>query len=131
MLVFNLIILTLVILYYRELQAISFDETFAFVVSVPVDRLYLLLVGMVALTVVMTMRIVGLIMVIALLTIPPAIAGLFVKDMKRMMIAFVRAQHPVHVWRVDAFLHPQSHIRRYHHPHGRRFLFHQLPDQKD
>lgn len=86
MLVLNIIILALVILYYRELQAISFDETFAFVVNVPVDRLYLLLVGMVALTVVMTMRIVGLIMVIALLTIPPAIAGLFVRDMKRMML---------------------------------------------
>lgn len=86
MLILNLIILTLVVLYYRDLQAISFDETFAFVVNVPVDHLYLLLVGMVALTVVMTMRIVGLIMVIALLTIPPAIAGLFVKDMKRMML---------------------------------------------
>lgn len=85
MLILNIIILVLVVLYYRELQAISFDETFAFVVNVPVDRLYLLLIGMVALTVVMTMRIVGLIMVIALLTIPPAIAGLFVKDMKRMM----------------------------------------------
>ena len=86
MLILNIIILTLVVLYYRELQAISFDETFAFVVNVPVDRLYLLLIGMVALTVVMTMRIVGLIMVIALLTIPPAIAGLFVRDMKRMMV---------------------------------------------
>jgi zinc transport system permease protein len=86
MLILNIIIITLVILYYRELQAISFDETFAFVVNVPVDRLYLLLIAMVALTVVMTMRIVGLIMVIALLTIPPAIAGLFVKDMKRMMV---------------------------------------------
>ncbi len=41
---------------------------------------------MVALTVVMTMRIVSLIMVIALLTTPPAIAGLFIKEMKRMMI---------------------------------------------
>ena len=89
MLIMNLIILTIVVLYYRELQAISFDETFAFVVNVPVDQLYLLLVGMVALTVVMTMRIVGLIMVIALLTIPPAIAGLFVEDMKHMMILSV------------------------------------------
>lgn len=86
MLVLNLIILTLVILYFKELQAISFDETFAFVVSVPVDRLYLMLVCLIGLTVVMTMRIVGLIMVIALLTMPPAIAGLFVKDMKRMMV---------------------------------------------
>jgi len=85
MLVLNVIILVLVALYYKELQAISFDETFAFVVNVPVDRLYLMLVCLVGLTVVMTMRIVGLIMVIALLTMPPAIAGLFVKDMKRMM----------------------------------------------
>jgi zinc transport system permease protein len=89
MVVLNAIILTLVILFYRPLQAISFDETFATVVSVPVDRLYLMLIGMVALTVVMTMRIVGLIMVIALLTIPPAIAGLFVRDMKRMMLVSV------------------------------------------
>lgn len=86
MLVLNLIIISFVIAFYKELQAISFDETFAFVVNVPVDRLYLMLVGMVAFTVVMTMRIVGLILVIALLTMPAAIAGLFVKDMKRMMI---------------------------------------------
>ncbi|BBB49800.1 metal ABC transporter permease [Pelolinea submarina] len=85
MLVLNVVILVLVALYYKELQAISFDETFAFVVNVPVNRLYLMLVCLVGLTVVMTMRIVGLIMVIALLTMPPAIAGLFVKDMKRMM----------------------------------------------
>jgi zinc transport system permease protein len=89
MLVLNLIILTLVILYFKELQAISFDETFAFVVNVPVDRLYLMLICLIGLTVVMVMRIVGLIMVIALLTMPPAIASLFVKDMKRMMVVSV------------------------------------------
>jgi zinc transport system permease protein len=85
MLVLNLIIVALVIIFFRELQAISFDETFAFVVNVPVDRLYLMLICLIGLTVVMTMRIVGLIMVIALMTMPSAIAGLFVKDMKRMM----------------------------------------------
>jgi zinc transport system permease protein len=40
---------------------------------------------MIALTVVMMMRVVGLIMVIAMLTIPAAISGQFVKDMKKMM----------------------------------------------
>ncbi len=89
MLVLNIIILTLVSMYFRELQAISFDDTFAFVVNIPVDRLYLMLICLIGLTVVMTMRIVGLIMVIALLTMPPAIASLFVKDMKRMMIVSV------------------------------------------
>jgi len=82
----DLIIISIVAAYYRELQAISFDETFAFVVNVPVDTLYLVLISLVALTVVMTMRVVGLIMVIALLTIPPAIAGMYARDMKTMMI---------------------------------------------
>jgi zinc transport system permease protein len=85
MLVLNIIIIVLTTVFYKELQAISFDETFAFVVNVPVDKLYLMLVSLIAVTVVMTMRVVGLIMVIALLTMPAAIAGLFVKDMKRMM----------------------------------------------
>lgn len=86
MVILDIIIITLVVAFYKELQAISFDETFAFVVNVPVDKLYLMLVSLIALTVVMSMRIVGLIMVIALLTMPAAIAGLFVKDMKRMMV---------------------------------------------
>jgi len=86
MLVLNLLIIALVAAFYKELQAISFDETFAFVVNVPVDRLYLMLVCLIGLTVVMTMRVVGLIMVIALLSMPAAIAGLFVRDMKRMML---------------------------------------------
>ena len=89
MFVLNIIILVLVTLFFKELQAISFDETFAFVVNVPVDKLYLMMVCLIGLTVVMTMRIVGLIMVIALLTMPSAIAGLFVKDMKRMMVVSV------------------------------------------
>ncbi|MGK7915935.1 MAG: metal ABC transporter permease, partial [Prochloraceae cyanobacterium] len=46
---------------------------------------YLLLLGAIALTVVMVMQVVGLILVIALLTIPAALAEQFVKDMKQMM----------------------------------------------
>jgi zinc transport system permease protein len=37
----------------------------------------------------MMMRVVGLIMVIAMLTIPPAIAGHFLRDLKKMMAAAV------------------------------------------
>jgi len=81
----DLIIITLVILFYKELLAISFDETFATVRNVPVDAIYMVLMCAIALTVVMMMRVVGLIMVIALLTMPAAISGEFVKDMKKMM----------------------------------------------
>lgn len=75
-----------VVIFFRSLQAISYDETFSTVRNVPVSALYLLMLVMIGLTVVAAMRVVGLIMVIAMLTIPPAVAGLFLKDMKGMML---------------------------------------------
>ncbi len=66
--------------------ALSFDETYATIANVPVGALRLLLIGLIALTVVMLMRVVGLILLIALLTIPAAIAGQFVRDMRAMML---------------------------------------------
>lgn len=86
MLVLDLIIIMLAIVFYRELLAISFDETFATVTNVPVDAIYLTLMCMIALTIVMMMRVVGLIMVIALLTMPAAISGQFMRSMKKMMV---------------------------------------------
>lgn len=86
MLALNLIILAAVILLYKELLALSFDETFTTVANVPVNVIYLVLVILIALTVVMTMRVVGLIMVIALLTIPPAISEHLVRRVQQMMI---------------------------------------------
>jgi len=79
------IILLTVLALYRELLAISFDETFATVRGVPVNVISLILTALIALTVVMMMRVVGLILVIALLTLPAAIAGLFARDMRQMM----------------------------------------------
>jgi zinc transport system permease protein len=80
------LVLAIVWLFYKELLAISFDETFAIIRNVPVDGIYLLLMSAIALTVVMMMRVVGLIMVIALLTMPAAIGNQWVKEMKTMMV---------------------------------------------
>jgi zinc transport system permease protein len=89
MAVLNAVILVLVLIFYHELQAISFDETYAEVENIPVNFLYMLLLTMIGFTVVMLMRVVGLIMVIALLTIPAAISGLFVRNLKTMMVLSV------------------------------------------
>jgi zinc transport system permease protein len=51
----------------------------------PVDLLYVVLVAMIGLSVVMLMRVVGLIMIIALLTVPAAIGAMFLKNMKHIM----------------------------------------------
>jgi len=84
-----LLVIVFVLLFYRSLQAISFDETFSTVRNLPVAALYLMMLVMIGLTVVVAMRVVGLIMVIAMLTIPPATANLFLKDMKGMMLLSV------------------------------------------
>ena len=86
MLALDVAIVAVTALFYKELLAVSFDETFAAVVNVPVGAIYLMLLCLTALTVVMMMRVVGLILVIALLTIPAAISGQLVTDIKRMMV---------------------------------------------
>ena len=82
----NILVISLVVLFYKELQATAFDETYARVRNLPVDLLYLLLITMIGLAVVMLMRVVGLIMIIALLTVPAAIGSLFLKHMKHIML---------------------------------------------
>lgn len=87
MAVLDIIIILTILVLYKGFVAISFDEEFATVENVPVNTLFYILFALIALTVVITMRLVGLIMVIALLTIPPAIAGIYFKDLKKMMVA--------------------------------------------
>ena len=79
-------ILLMVFLFYKEFVALSYDEQFAFVVGIPVKTLYLLLLGMTALSIVMIIRVVGLILVIALLTIPPFIAEKYTRSLGQMMV---------------------------------------------
>ncbi|MBE9175847.1 metal ABC transporter permease [Synechocystis salina LEGE 06155] len=81
----DLLIVILLFLLYKEFLAISFDPVYATTRNLPVDILYLTLVAAIALTVVMVMQLVGLIMVIALLSIPAAIAGQYVRDVPQMM----------------------------------------------
>ncbi|MFM7437936.1 MAG: metal ABC transporter permease [Snowella sp.] len=85
MLLIDGLILGFVIIFYKELLAISFDETFATIRNLPVELIYLLLMAAIALTVGMMMKVVGLIMVIALLTIPAAISSQWIKDMRKIM----------------------------------------------
>jgi len=85
MLVLDAIIVLIVVALYKEFLALSFDEEFGTVVGLPVEKLYLLLLCMVALTVVLLIRVVGIILVIALLTIPATLARQFTYDLRKMM----------------------------------------------
>jgi zinc transport system permease protein len=72
--------------YYNDFLAMSYDDEFARLRRVPVTFLYCLLLVMIALTVVMIIRVVGLILVIALLTIPPFIAEKVTGSLRAMMV---------------------------------------------
>lgn len=89
MLVLDVVIVALVIIFYKDFLLLCFDEEYATVAGLPVTGLYLLLLCMVALTVVVLIRVVGMILVIALLTFPAALARLLTHDLKKMMLLSV------------------------------------------
>ncbi|VUT27513.1 MAG: high-affinity zinc transporter membrane component [Candidatus Syntrophoarchaeum sp. GoM_oil] len=86
MLILDMLIILTVLLFYREFSAISFDEDFAEIVGIPTRWLYILLLCMVALSVVVLIKVVGVILVIALLAIPAAISGQFTHKIKNIML---------------------------------------------
>src|SRR4030042_3929610 len=86
MLALDAVIIGIVVALYKEYLILSFDEEYGTAVGMPVEKLYLLLLAMIALTVVVLIRVVGMILVIALLTFPAAMARAFALNMKKMMI---------------------------------------------
>lgn len=85
MLALDALLIAVTLFFFKELVAVSFDETFAAVRGVPAAAMELLLLGLTAAAVVMLMQAAGLILMIALLTIPVAMAGWFVRDVRSMM----------------------------------------------
>ncbi|MCE5272393.1 metal ABC transporter permease [bacterium] len=81
------VVLILVLLYYRQFLAVCFDPEFARLRGVPVEAFYLLLLCLVALTVVLLIPVVGVVLVLALVTLPAAIAGRFTRSLWGMMLA--------------------------------------------
>ena len=79
------LIIGLTMIFYKGFLAMSFDEEFAKSKGIPVKTLYFVLMIMVGLAVVMVIRVVGLILVIALLSIPPYIAEKYTHSLKGMM----------------------------------------------
>jgi zinc transport system permease protein len=83
---FDLLAAGLVWYFYYDFLALSFDPVFAKLQGVRTAALHLLLLTLVALTVVLAMRLVGLIMLIALLTMPSFSAERYVRSLGGMML---------------------------------------------
>ncbi|MCP4314154.1 MAG: metal ABC transporter permease [Bacteroidetes bacterium] len=74
---------------YRPILYVSFDEQFARTRGIPVMLLNYILIILVALTIVLSIRIAGIILVLSVLTIPQNIANLFTNRFGIIMIASV------------------------------------------
>jgi zinc transport system permease protein len=66
-------------IFYRTILYISFDEVFARTYSSYVDVIKYITTSLIALTIVLNIRMAGVVLVISLLTIPPNIAMLFTR----------------------------------------------------
>ena len=84
--VLNIVVVGVIILFYPQLKALSFDEPFARTRRVPTGFFTMLLLTVIAFTVVLMVSTVGIVMVIAMLTIPAATGGLLVKRLFPMMV---------------------------------------------
>lgn len=80
-----LVVLTVVLLY-KELLLLSFDPIVAEAMGYPVQALNYLLLGLIALTIVISIQAVGIILVVALLVTPSATAYLLTERFLRMML---------------------------------------------
>lgn len=82
----NLLLICLFLRFRQGLTALSVDPDFALSRGIPVRAHFFLLVGMSSVAVVMLLQVVGLILVIAMLTIPPQMARYRSRTLGGMML---------------------------------------------
>lgn len=82
----DIIILGVVYFMYNSFLAVTFDEEYSETRNTPVTFVNMVIFGLIALTIVATIRVVGIVMMIAILTIPAATAQMFHKTVKKIMI---------------------------------------------
>ena len=85
----DMALLVIVAAYHRQILAVVFDEEHARLRGISVTFFYLLLLSLVAVTVVLMIQIVGLILVLALMTLPAAVAGHYLYSLRGMMLVAV------------------------------------------
>jgi len=86
MLLLDLLVLAVVLICYKLFLLCIFDEEFARLHGINTEFFYILLLCLISVTIVILIQLVGLILVIALLTLPAAIANQYVTSLYKMFI---------------------------------------------
>jgi len=82
--VISLMILSVIILFFKEIQAILYDREIALTVGVPEKIFYFLIIFMLGLTIAVSMRIIGALLVDAFILLPAMGAILISKSLKQI-----------------------------------------------
>lgn len=87
--ILNILIIAVVILMFNPILSVIFDEEYSETRNMKTTIINMILYGLIALTIIATIRVVGVVLMIAILTIPAAIAQRFFKTVKQIMIASI------------------------------------------
>lgn len=82
--ILTLLVLSLVLAFYKELHFLTFDQEMAEASGIPAKRLFFLLLNLIALTIVVSLKALGALLVFALIIIPAASAYQFTYRISRM-----------------------------------------------
>lgn len=85
----GLVVLVALFLFYKEFQFIAFDQEMAEASGIPARNLFFLLLSLIALTIVVSLKAVGAVLVYAMILIPAATAYQLTRGMKGMMIVSI------------------------------------------
>lgn len=80
-----LLVVFFIVIAYRKLQIISFDEVFAISIGISVAIWHYLLIALVSVLTVASFEVLGSVLVIALFVFPPATAFLLTKELKKII----------------------------------------------
>ncbi|MCK9548080.1 MAG: metal ABC transporter permease [Sphaerochaeta sp.] len=83
----DVVVILLIWRYYEQIEATAFDEEFAQVRGIPTRMVFLVILAVTAIAVVLLQTFVGIVMVIAMLTLPAGTAGFGARNLASMMVA--------------------------------------------
>jgi zinc transport system permease protein len=86
LLILSIAIILFFVLFFRRILFIAFDESYATSQQVHVNFINYSLMILISLTIVLNIKLVGIILLLSLLTIPQNTAGLFTKNFKTMIL---------------------------------------------
>lgn len=85
--IFTAVLALFFALFYRKIVAVAFDRDFAFVIGLPVTMISTVMTVLTAVCIVLTIRLVGIMLLMSMLALPQLTAELFCRRFSRMMWA--------------------------------------------